>query len=678
MEKEYVWCSKCPSLIRAKIDFGLYILRNLLYGIMFLLVLYKVVHIWDIYSGYSIYSKGILVVFEIVNIKLLWGIPIVWFLYNIFSLKNEEVLEGWNKNKYLLGILINMVQGYCLIFIFLWDELMGEFQVNAMLDLSVLNDVLIFLTIIIVIIFSMIKVSARWLINVEENRDNRYSDMAKMIFNKENVSEYKKLFQNISPSKIKQRKLVLSGISVIVAIVVVVIIGNLLSAFFKGIGKSVYLDNTRDKLPVKVNNVAVLNSYYLYDAIIYNSQNESGEDIKNITYGVTAWDENKLPVVLDDYADDEGYLLEFSSHNLGAYDTEEKEYHISDKEIRYIQVIVLEYETYEGKKWENPARELYEKKYVGKRLDLEEMCYFELDLESEVQYQGILYESSKGAETKNNNSMEKYEPEIGTITDERIQFFKAQFQDQSLQEIEYVEEGENYKDGVLVDDKGNAVLDTEGNPVKDIRTYLHYSMEEFSCNLPEHNEQSILLKNCIFSYNQGKPGIAVGDNFIYLIPTKDLYDSTEYFQGHVLDGETGDVSGIFLMQNSGEYCIVVEGMEMVLKQTNSEGTKEVYSSSSEIENVYGTYESEDGTQQIGIYEYFGTSDLGTNFVAEIDVMSASAMAEMYYTFDTNSNPIQVLSSNETIVALITPENEGIWVEWRSSRGEKEWFSKVTD
>lgn len=97
--------------------------------------------------------------------------------------------------------------------------------------------------------------------------------------------------------------------------------------------------------------------------------------------------------------------------------------------------------------------------------------------------------------------------------------------------------------------------------------------------------------------------------------------------------------------------------------------------SGDMNSIYGVYENDSGNQ-IGIYEYSGVSNYGSPFVAEIDVMSGMSMAEMYYVSDINSDVIQMLTTDETVVALITLSEGGLYVEWRGNKGIQEWYRKV--
>ena len=73
------------------------------------------------------------------------------------------------------------------------------------------------------------------------------------------------------------------------------------------------------------------------------------------------------------------------------------------------------------------------------------------------------------------------------------------------------------------------------------------------------------------------------------------------------------------------------------------------------------------------------SDNGTDFVAEMGVLSGTQYQWSGYIADMSANPIQVLSKSEKVVALITPAEDGIFVEFcNSSNSQKVWYNKETE
>lgn len=135
-----------------------------------------------------------------------------------------------------------------------------------------------------------------------------------------------------------------------------------------------YLDNTSDFLPVRIERTFIASNDF-GEFLSYTAKNYTVNDIKNITYGLVAWDENYLPVVVNTYAYDDGkYITDITSNSIGAQGYDEDERAVPNiEESKYIHMVVLEYEDFEGNVWRNPDRDFYEKECAGQKLSKEIM-----------------------------------------------------------------------------------------------------------------------------------------------------------------------------------------------------------------------------------------------------------------------------------------------------------------
>ncbi len=105
-------------------------------------------------------------------------------------------------------------------------------------------------------------------------------------------------------------------------------------------------------------------------------KNNSDTDIKNITYGYVAWDDNGLPVRIQGDFDFSGgsyfYTGTGESVNIAPGQSHGRNYGFElDEEmdmIHSIKSIVVEYEGFNGEKFENPLVDDFARIYEGKRL----------------------------------------------------------------------------------------------------------------------------------------------------------------------------------------------------------------------------------------------------------------------------------------------------------------------
>lgn len=105
-------------------------------------------------------------------------------------------------------------------------------------------------------------------------------------------------------------------------------------------------------------------------------QNNTTEDIKDAVVAFVAWDNNNLPVKIEGQHSfgDNSYVCEvnYSDINLAAGNTygESSGYPIDENcNIATFKAIVVSYETFEGKTWNNPYYKDFCSLYEGKKLD---------------------------------------------------------------------------------------------------------------------------------------------------------------------------------------------------------------------------------------------------------------------------------------------------------------------
>ena len=115
-------------------------------------------------------------------------------------------------------------------------------------------------------------------------------------------------------------------------------------------------------------------------------------------------------------------------------------------------------------------------------------------------------------------------------------------------------------------------------------------------------------------------------------------------------------------------------------QSENEKTNDTEDSSATASEytIYGYYMAQNG-DEIYLNDSSEVSDNGTDFVAEMGVLSGTQYQWSGYIADMSANPIQVLSKSEKVVALITPAEDGIFVEFcNSSNSQKVWYNKETE
>ena len=130
-----------------------------------------------------------------------------------------------------------------------------------------------------------------------------------------------------------------------------------------------YLSNDSGALPIIAENV-YQQSQYGYTSVIFDMVNMSKDDIKEAGFGVVAWDSNGLPLelrgVYDIITED---IYKFTYNNLAAGTTEQVSIDLNGEDLKYMQILLLEYSDFDGNTWTNPAADYYEENYAGKKLD---------------------------------------------------------------------------------------------------------------------------------------------------------------------------------------------------------------------------------------------------------------------------------------------------------------------
>lgn len=140
----------------------------------------------------------------------------------------------------------------------------------------------------------------------------------------------------------------------------------------------VYTDNSSGMLPVYVLPGQIQEiSDFSNVSITINSAIDV--DIKEGAFGIMAWDEYGLPLTLDD-----GYFPKLRFENLAANKTKEIAFNLMTTGVKYLQVILLSYEDYEGSIWSNPAEDYMKNNWAGKKYDATSMSVFEYDYSENI------------------------------------------------------------------------------------------------------------------------------------------------------------------------------------------------------------------------------------------------------------------------------------------------------
>ena len=144
------------------------------------------------------------------------------------------------------------------------------------------------------------------------------------------------------------------------------------------IGNIEYTNNSGDKLPIVVNQISIQNSYYNgYIDIIFEIENLTKTEYRNVNMAVLAWDSDGFPIKNNGmFVAEADYVNYIGIENIGSYETDEYSYTFETADIKYMSVFLSYYEDFENNKWENPIINSIEKN-KGNKLDRMEIYYFE-------------------------------------------------------------------------------------------------------------------------------------------------------------------------------------------------------------------------------------------------------------------------------------------------------------
>lgn len=110
------------------------------------------------------------------------------------------------------------------------------------------------------------------------------------------------------------------------------------------------------------------------DILTVAIQNNSDKDIKDVVVSFVAWDENNLPVKIEEQFDFDGdYVknINFSDVNLipnAVYDEKSGIALSANSKVKKFKAIVKSYVTFDGTIWNNPLYEKFRELYVSKKL----------------------------------------------------------------------------------------------------------------------------------------------------------------------------------------------------------------------------------------------------------------------------------------------------------------------
>ncbi|GAA6376474.1 hypothetical protein I230019B6_18340 [Firmicutes bacterium i23-0019-B6] len=142
-----------------------------------------------------------------------------------------------------------------------------------------------------------------------------------------------------------------------------------------------YLDmrNDEDETPVHVSNVSLTQG--IYSGMInigWDITNNEEKDLKTITFALLAWDQNKLPIEMHTTTGEDTYLIKMDGMNLAEGETQSVNGDIfyNSATMKYVEIVVINYEDFDGNTWESPALD-YLEKIAGQKYDDSIMPAFE-------------------------------------------------------------------------------------------------------------------------------------------------------------------------------------------------------------------------------------------------------------------------------------------------------------
>ena len=187
-------------------------------------------------------------------------------------------------------------------------------------------------------------------------------------------------------------------------------------------------------------------------------ENNSDNDIKNVTIAFAAWDEHNLPVkIMQKNGQSEGAYIQQVSYddvNLvpgGTYG-EDVGYKVDETcEISSFKAIVVDYETFDGKKWKNPYYIYWTSLYEGVKYT-DDMSIKVLVIDDEA-YTGKANEDGN-ASVSGNISGDELEAQI---SEQEVRVISTKYVIQDL------EDKKHYPDGLQV-----IVQNDSGDEIKDL------------------------------------------------------------------------------------------------------------------------------------------------------------------------------------------------------------------
>ena len=218
-----------------------------------------------------------------------------------------------------------------------------------------------------------------------------------------------------------------------------------------------YLNNTSDALPLKIDNVTAESVYSGFTTINFDETNITETDLKEAIFGVVAWDSNMLPLKLSGMYDFEAtYLYKFQNSNIAAGQTSQDFINLEERDFKYMQILLLECSDFDGNTWTNPAASYYEENYAGKKFDENTMNALVFNAAAPANDDADNDEDSNGTEDTNESEDSSESDSINE---------SEQTQESPENTVSYTgdfftdaDNGVLYgRDGIIVDANGNAI-----------------------------------------------------------------------------------------------------------------------------------------------------------------------------------------------------------------------------
>ena len=230
----------------------------------------------------------------------------------------------------------------------------------------------------------------------------------------------------------------------------------------------------------------------------------------------------------------------------------------------------------------------------------------------------------------------------------------------------------------------------EENAKENTESYLQIDIQEIERNPEQYAGEKIHLE-AKFTVLLGNLEIWANNGYVDVEYNGTAYDVNGNEIGSVVAGDEGYVEGSVEIYdnelgnkdfriNADRVVITSDVGNDTYSQSENEKTNNTEDSSATTPEytIYGYYMAQNG-DEIYLNDSSEVSDNGTDFVAEMSVLSGSQYQWSGYIVDISTNPIQVLSKSEKAVALITPAEDGIFVEFcNSSNSQKVWYNKETE